>query len=626
MFKITNTEIARVVQNPKGYVYDFGGRRFFLAKVCQSDGCGFDFCAGLNRTCLDLVRQRVVGMLVTADEYDGLELIDTRLAAAGQVLLIQENGEVVFNGVLEEDCLVVKLEGPKTTRLKMIPDRLYVVGTREGDDNNGLLVRAVSADHASDMLGRLHDLRCSLTTKLLVEGALDRKVGRATGRLERPSQEPRINPTLGTVLVEHGDIADPLPHEVRGMSEKEQEEVVEKGLSGLSSSSSLSGEREYAESEILTFESELVAGAEMLDRFGCQLTGSPNSGTEVSASAIQGALDAISRFESAKSVFGLPAAPAPARPASVDDLAYAVMLVNHADSQVEGMRRKIVFTSMSSDRDGGSSPCESSPTSWICAGLSNPTAQFGGNRVAVGDVREAAGEAARTVSARTEEMLGLTRRARLAVDSVINAHRVWFRLEAYRQRMADLEAVFRANRSPLDGLTGDALEDVSAKIGAATAELYLALRAAGAETSYGRTTLESTEQGKLYQTLNAHPEMLRRISDAVSGMMDVDLPPFRIPSGTEDSSPASLVSLGFGVPTAQLDAVEDDFAAALGVDGFDPDIGVIPADAQEDMESRLSAMFGAKSVTGATYESFMDVAERSALYEDGRVNSPERFV
>jgi len=626
MFKITNTEIARVVQNAKGYVYDFGGRRFFVTRVCQSDGCGFDFCAGLSRTCLELVQQKVVGMLATADEFENLKLIDTRFAPAGQVLLIQENGEVVFNGVLQEDCLVVKLEGSPTTRLKMIPGRLYAVGTNE-DSNNGLLVQAVSADHARDMFGKLHDLRCSLTAKLLVEGAIDKKVGPSTGRLERPSQEPRLNPRLGTVLVEHGDAADPLPHEVRGMSEKEQEEVVEKGISGSATDSAIEGEREYAESEILAFEAELSAGADLLDRFGAQLAESVDSGTNISDAITQGALDAIGRFESAKAVFGIPATPTPARPANVDDLTYAVTLVNHADSQVEGMRRKVVFTSSASDREnGGSSPCAPAPTSWICAGLSNPTASFGGNRVSAGDVREAVGNAARTVSGRTEDLLGLTRQSRLTADDVVNAHRVWFRLEAYRQRMAELEPVFRMNRSALDDLTGDALADVGAKIGAATAELYLALRVSGAETSFGRTTLEASEQGKLYQALNAHPHMLDRISEATAGFMGHEPTAVPTPAGSEDSSPETLASLGFGVPTPHLDAIEEEFASSLGVDGFDPDIGVVPADAQETMEAKLSAMFGASPTTGATHESLMDVAERSALYEDGRVNSPERFV
>jgi len=452
MFRITNTEIARAVQSRKGYVYDFGGRRFFLMRACRSDGCEFDFCAGLSSSCVDIVRQRMIGLLVTSDDFDELSMIDSRLAAEGDVFTIEENGEVVFSDVLDEDCLVVKFEGPVTTRIKLIPDRLYAVGAGS-DDANGLLMQAVSANHARDVFGRLHDLRCSLTARLLVEGTLGKKTGPETGRDGRPSQSPLFNASRGTILVNKDDIADPLPHEVRGLTEKEQQDIVENGLSGSASSLPLVGERQYTESEILDFESETTSGTFLLDRFGAALSETPNN-TDISASVFQDATDAIGRFEAAKAVFGIPASPVPGRLSNMDDLAYAIDLVNHADSQVEGMRRKVVFTSAAAEGD-------------IRAGLLNPTAVFGGSRAAIGDVREAVGESARASAARTNDLLGLVRQSRFSAEVMIQAHRVWFRLEGYRQRILELEPVFRLDRSALEGLTGDALEDVGSKIGAA---------------------------------------------------------------------------------------------------------------------------------------------------------------
>jgi hypothetical protein len=605
MFKITNSEIARAAQNRKGYVYDFGGRRFFLMRVCQSDGCGSDFCAGLSRMCIDVVRRRAVGVMVTADEYAGLRLIDSRFTSAGTVLLIEENGDVVYNEILSEDCLVVKLEGPVTTRVKLIPDRLYAIGMVSGKDSNALVVQAVSASHAKDIFGRLHDLRCSLTARLLVEGALSRKVGPSVGRPGRPNQQPHFDPARGTVLLLKGDVADPLPHEVRGLSDAEQKLVAERGLSGSASVSGLESESEYTVSDILGFESALVAGSEALDRFGASLSGSM-PGAPIPAASFQDAADAIARLEEAKAVFGIPAAPAPVRPATIDDLAYAVSLVNHADAQVEGMRRKLVFTS--GLVDGA-----------IRAGLSSPSAAFGGNRVSVGDVPSAAGRGARIVSGRISDILGLARQNRLFPDVMVRAHRMWFRMEAYRQRMAELDPVFRMNRSALEGLSGDALADVGAKIGAATAELYLALVVSGASMQFGRTTLEGSEAGKLYQALNAHPAMLRVASDAFAALLSVEAPEMPIPSGSEDSNPAALIKMGFGVSISQLEELEQEFANSLGPDGYDQALGKIPAETQALLEAKLSAMFGAKPVSGTLPESFIDVARISAMYEGGRI-------
>lgn len=610
MFKITNTEIARAVQSGKGYTYDFGGRRFFLMRVCQADGCGFDFCAGLSRTCLDLVRQKLVGVMVTEDEYEGLKLIDTRFAAAGTVLLLEEYGNVVFNDVLAEDCLIVKLEGPVTTRRKLVPDRLYVLGVTE-EGTNGLVVQAVSANHARDMFGRLHDLRCSLTAQLLVEGALNRKIGPVVGRVERPSQQPNFDPARGTMLVLKGDIADPVPHEARGLSEAEQQQVVEKGLSGAASPPPPEGEREYTEGEIRGFEDELRAGAALADRFGAAIAESA-PGEPISAVTFQEALSAADHFESAKSVFGIPASPTPARAVNADDLAYAAALVNHMDSQVEGMRRKIAFTS--SAVDGA-----------IRAGLANPSAAYGGTRVSLGDVPAAVGKGARDVAIRVNDILGLARQNRLDADAMVRAHRLWFRLEAYKQRMLDLDSVFRMNRSPLALLSQDALDDIGAKIGAATSELYLILRVLGADTQFGRTTLEGTEQGRLYQALNSHPDMLRLASDAMAGMFGFETIDIPVPSGSEDSNPQAVISIGFGVPVSQLEELEQVFASSLGPDGFDPAIGEIPAEAQEAMEASVSALFGAPPITGAMPESFIDVAERAAMYEGGRIEPPEEF-
>lgn len=611
MFSITNTEIARAIQNNKGYAYDFGGKRFFLMRVCRRDGCEFDFCAGLSRSCLDIVKQRMIGLLVTSAEFDELKLIDTRIATEGTVLLIEENDEVVFNDVLEEDCLVVKYEGPVTTRVKLIPDRLYVVGSGPADAN-GLLVQAVGARHARDVFGRLHDLQCSLTTRLLVEGTLGKKVGPNTGRDGRPLQEPPFDPARGTILVNPSDIADPLPHEVRGLTEREQQEIAEKGFTGSATSAPLVGERQYAESEILEFEAETASGAALLDRFGAALAETPND-TEIPVDTMQDALDAIGRFESAKAIFDIPASPAPNRLSSMDDLAYAVELVNHADSQIEGMRRKIVFTTAAAEGD-------------IRAGLSNPTAIFGGSRVAVGDVREAVGNVARTISGRTDDLLGLVRQNRLTADVMVKAHRVWFRLEAYRQRILDLDPVFRLNRSALDGLSGDALENVGNKIGAATAELFMALRIMGADVDFGRTTLEPSEKGRLYQALNAHPDMLHNVSAALATMMRFEAIDVPRPGGSEDTSPRILVDVSFGVRPSQLDELEQLFADTLGPNGFDPAIGEIPADGQRDLESKLSALFGTPLISGVISGSLADVADRSALYQDGRINAPERFI
>jgi len=609
MFKITNSEIARAAQNRKGYVYDFGGRRFFLMRVCQSDGCGSDFCAGLSRTCIDIVRRRAVGVMVTAVEYAGLRLIDSRFTSAGTVLLIEENGEVVYNEVLSEDCLVVKLEGPITTRVKLIPDRLYAIGTVSGKDSNALVVQAVSASHAKDIFGRLHDLRCSLTARLLVEGTLNRKVGPVVGRTGRPVQQPHFDPSRGTVLLVDGDVADPLPHEVRGLSNAEQKLVAERGLSGTASASGIEAESEYAVSDILGFESALASGSKALDRFGASLA-SAIPGTPIPAASFQDATDAIARFEEAKAVFGIPAAPAPARPATVDDLAYAVSLVNHADAQVEGMRRKLVFTS--GLVDGA-----------IRAGLSNPSAASGGNRVSVGDVPSAVARGARTVAGRTSDILGLARQNRLNPDAMVRAHRMWFRMEAYGQRVAELDPVFRMNRSALEGLSVDALADVGAKIGAATAELYLALVVSGAGMQFGRTTLEGSETGKLYQALNAHPVMLRIASDAFAALLNVEAPEMPLPGGVEDSNPAALIEIGFGVSVSQLEELEQEFANSLGPDGYDQALGKVPAETQALLEAKLSAMFGAKPVPGASPESFIDVASRSAMYEGGRITEED---
>lgn len=611
MFSITNTEIARAVQNSKGYVYDFGGRRFFLMRVCRRDGCEFDFCAGLSRSCLDIVKRRMIGLFVTSGEFDELKLIDSRLAAEGAVLLIEENGEVVFNDVLEEDCLVVKYEGPVTTRVKLIPGRLYAVGSGP-TDANGLLVQAAGANFARDVFGRLHDLQCSLTTRLLVEGALGKKVGPESGRPDRPLQEPPFDPVRGTILVNPSDIADPLPHEVRGLTEREQREIVEKGLAGSATSTPLVGERQYAESEILEFEAETASGTALLDRFGAALVGTPND-TEIPADALQDAVDSVGHFEAAKAVFGIPASPAPLRLSGMDDLAYAIDLVNHADSQVEGMRRKIVFTSAAAEGD-------------IRAGLSNPTAAFGGSRASVGDAREAVGESARAAAARTSDLLGLVRQNRLSADVMTQAHRVWFRLEGYRQRMLELEPVFRLNRSALEELTGPALEDVGNKIGAATAELFMALRILGADANFGRITLEASERGKLYQALNAHPDILHNISAALASSMKFEAIDIPRPGGSEDTSPQSIIDVGFGVSPGQLDEIEQLFANTLGSSGFDPAIGEIPSDGQRDLESKLSALFGTPGVSGIIPGSLADVADRAALYQEGRIDAPERFI
>lgn len=611
MFKITNMDIARAVQSRKGYVYDFGGRRFFLMRACRSDGCEFDFCAGLSSSCVDIVRQRMIGPLVTSDEFSELKMIDSRLAAEGDVFTIEENGEVVFSDVLDEDCLVVKFEGPLTTRLKLIPDRLYAVGTGP-DAANGLLMQAVSATHARDVFGRLHDLRCSMTARLLVEGTLGKKTGPETGRTDRPLQDPPFDPSRGTILVNKGDFADPLPHEVRGLAEKEQQDIVENGLSGSPSSIPLVGERVYSESEMLDFEVETAYGTFLLDRFGAALAETPND-TDITPAAFQNMADAIGRFEAAKAIFGIPAAPAPLRISGMDDLAYAIELVNHADSQVEGMRRKIVFTSAASDGD-------------IRAGLLNPTAAFGGSRASVGDAREMVGESARASATRTNDLLGLVRQNRLSADVMVQAHRVWFRLEGYRQRILELEPVFRLNRSALDGLTGDALEDVGSKIGAATAELFMTLRILGADVNFGRTTLEASERGRLYQALNAHPDILHNISVALAATMKLEAIDVPRPGGSEDTSPQSIIDVGFGVRPSQLDEIEQLFANTLGPNGFDPATGEIPADGQHDLESKLSALFGTPEVSGIIPGSLADIADRSALYQEGRIDAPERFV
>ena len=611
MFKITNTDIARVVQSRKGYVYDFGGRRFFLMRACRSDGCEFDFCAGLSSSCTDIIRQRMIGPLVTSAEFAELKMIDSRLAAEGEVFTIEENGDVVFSDVLDEDCLVVKFEGPVTTRLKMIPDRLYAVGTRT-DDANGLLVQAVSASHARDVFGRLHDLRCSLTARLLVEGTLGKKIGPETGRVGRPLQEPPFDVSRGTILVNKGDVADPLPHEVRGLTEKEEQDIVEKGLAGSASSLPLIGERQYAESEILDFEAETTSGTFLLDRFGASLAETPND-TEILPAVLQDAVDAIGHFEAAKAIFGIPASPAPSRLSNMDDLAYAIALVNHADSQVEGMRRKVVFTSAAAEGD-------------IRAGLLNPTAVFGGSRASVGDVREAVGESARATAARTNDLLGLVRQNRFSADIMVQAHRVWFRLEGYRQRILDLEPVFRLDRSALEGLTGAALDDVGSKIGAATAELFMVLRILGADVNFGRTTLETSEQGRLYQALNAHPDILHNISVALATTMKFEAIDVPRPTGSEDTSPQSIVDVGFGIRPSQLDEIEQLFANTLGPNGFDPAIGEIPADGQRDLEAKLSAMFGTPDVSGIIPGSLADVADRTALYQEGRLDAPEDFI
>jgi hypothetical protein len=465
-------------------------------------------------------------------------------------------------------------------------------------------VQAVSASHAKDIFGRLHDLRCSLTARLLVEGALSRKVGPAVGRTGRPIQQPHFDPARGTVLLLDGDVADPLPHEVRGLSDAEQKLVAERGLSGSASPPGLESESEYTVSDILGFESSLASGSKSLDRFGASLAAAP--GAPIPAASFQDAADAIARFEEAKAVFGIPAAPPPARPATIDDLAYAVSLVNHADAQVEGMRRKLVFTS--GLVDGA-----------IRAGLSNPSAAFGGNRASVGDVPSAVGHGARTVAGRTSDILGLARQNRLNPDAMVRAHRMWFRMEAYRQRMAELDPVFRMNRSALEGLSGDALADVGAKIGAATAELYLALVVSGAGMQFGRTTLEGSETGRLYQALNAHPAMLRVASDAFAALLDIEAPGIPTPSGSEDSNPAALIKIGFGASTSQLEEMEQELANSLGPDGYDRALGKVPAEAQATLEAKLSAMFGAKPVSGASPESFIDVARISAMYEGGRI-------
>ncbi len=605
MFKITNTEIARVVQSRKGYVYDFGGRRFFLMRACRSDGCEFDFCAGLSSSCMDIVSHRMIGPLVTSDEFSELKMIDSRLAAEGEVFTIEENGEVVFSDVLDEDCLVVKFEGPVNTRIKLIPDRLYAVGTRS-DDANGLIMQAVSANHARDTFGRLHDLRCSLTARLLVEGTLGKKLGPETGRDGRPIQDPPFDAARGTILVNKGDVADPLPHEVRGLTEKEQQDIVEKGLSGSSSSLPLTGERLYSESEILEFESAATSGTFLLDRFGASLAETPRD-TDIPSEVFQDVADAIGHFEAAKAVFGIPASPAPPRLSGMDDLAYAIEMVNHADSQIEGMRRKIVFTSAAVDGD-------------IRAGLLNPTAEFGGSRASVGDVRELVGESARASSARTSDLLGLSRQHRLSATVMIQAHRVWFRLEGYRQRVLELDPVFRMDRSALDNLTGPALEDVGNKVGAATAELFMALRILGADTNFGRTTLEASERGRLYQALNAHPDILHNISVALAATMKFEPIDVPRPGGSEDTSPQSIVDVGFGVRPSQLDEIEQVFANTLGPDGFDPAIGEIPADGQRILESKLSAMFGTQEVSGVIPGSMADIADRAALYQEGRID------
>lgn len=613
MFNITETEVARAIQNRKGYVYDFGGRRFYLVRACASDGCGFDFCAGLNRSCLNILEQKVTGILATAEEFSDLAIIDTRLVTAGTILILQENDEVVFNQSLSEDCLVAKFEGPITTRLKLIPDRLYVIGTSM-QNANGLLVQAISSSHARDVFGRLHDLRCSLTARLLVEGTLDRKLGPGTGRLGRPLQQPNFDPERGTILVDPNiDFADPLPHEVRGLTEGEQREIVEKGLAGTSTSILLTGEQGYTDTEMVGFERRLLDGTFLIDSFGAALVES-SVNTEIPSLTFQDILDAIDEFEAAKAVFGLPPASTPARPSNIDDDAYAVTLVNHADSQVEGMRRKIVFTS------------DAAVNGDIRAGLLNPTAEFGGMRVKVGNTREAVGNAARTVGARTEDLLGLVRQNRLDSDTMIRAHRVWFRLEAYQQRMRDLDPVFRTDRSALDSLSDVAVSEVGAKIGAATVELYLALKALGTETNFGRTTTESTERRRLYQSLNAHPAILNIIAGSMAELMQFDAIDIPQSTGSEDSSPFVLVDQVFGVPPQQLDELEQGFADSLGPDGFDPAIGVIPADGQQELESRLASLFGAQPISGISTDSLENAADRAALYEGGRINSPEDFV
>jgi len=610
MFKITNTDIARAIQSRRGYVYDFGGSRFFLMRACRSDGCEFDFCAGLSSSCTDIVRGRMIGPLVTSDEFSELKMIDSRLVAEGDVLTIEENGEVVFSDVLDEDCLVVKFEGPLTTRLKLIPDRLYAVGSRS-DDANGLLVQAVSANHARDVFGRLHDLRCSLTARLLLEGTLGKKTGPETGRTDRPLQNPPFDASRGTILVNKSDIADPLPHEVRGLTEKEQQDIVENGLSGSSSSLPLVGERVYLESEILDFETNVLSGTFLLDRFGAALSAAPNDNS-ISSDIFQDATDAIAWFDAAKAIFGVDPKPPPFRVPDSDDLSYAADLINHADRQVEDMRRKVVFTSAAVDGD-------------IRAGLLNNLATFGGNRAIEGDVREMVGNSARNAAARTNDLLGLARQNRLSADVMIQAHRVWFRLEGYRQRMLELEPVFRLNRSALDGLSGDALENIGTKIGASTAELIMALRILGADTNFGRTTLEPSERGRLYQALNAHPDILRNISIALADTMKFEVIDVPRSGGSEDTSPQSIVSVGFGIPTLQLDEIEQLFANTLGPNGFDPMIGDIPALGQQNLESKLSALFGTSEVSGIIPGSLADIADRSALFQEGRIDALENF-
>lgn len=614
MFRLTETEIARSVQHPKGYVYDFGGRRFYLSRACRSEGCGLDFCSGLSRSCLDTMRNKIVGFIATAEEFEQIKLIDTRLATVGTVLLIVENGEVVFNAALAEDCLIAKFEGPITTRQRLIPDRTYVVGV-DAKTSNGVIVEAINGSQARDIFGRLHDLQCSLTAKLLVEGTLDRKIGPGTGRPERPLQQPTLfDPQRGTILVEPQDIADPVPHEVRGLGDEAQKEIVKNGLEGTPSAPPvLENEREFTAEELVVFEQIILDAVALLDRFGSTLVESPNN-TEVPALVFQEILGAIELLESARAVFGLPPMPAPTRPSGIDDHAYAVVLINHADMQVEGMRRKIVFTSDAAV--GGT----------IRAGVSNPALSVGGNRVEVGDTRSAIGTGARTVAARMEDILGLTRQNRLDADTLISAHRVWFRLEAYKQRILEIDSVFQGDRAAISSLSDDAKENVHRQAAMATTELFLALNAIGTETNFGRTTLEASEDRQFNQAINAHPAMLQNLSDFLGDRMGIPAIAIDQPAGSEDTSPVVLIDRVFGVSPSTLEDIEQEFADVLGPDGFDPDIGVIPGDAHAIAESRLAAVFGAPLLSGVLEDSFPNVADRAASFEGNRVDSPGMFI
>ena len=160
----------------------------------------------------------------------------------------------------------------------------------------------------------------------------------------------------------------------------------------------------------------------------------------------------------------------------------------------------------------------------------------------------------------------------------------------------------------------------------ATTELLLALNAIGAETNFGRTTLEASEDRQFNQAINAHPARLQNLSDFLGDRMDI--PPVAVdqPTGSEDTSPVVLIDRVFGASPSALEDIEQEFADVLGPDGFDPDIGIIPGDAHAIAESRLAAVFGAPPLSGVLEDSFPNVADRAASFEGNRVDSPGRFI